>query len=95
MKINEIKRGMSNVSVEGRVINIEEEREVMTKFGRRRVANASIEDETGEITLSLWQEQIDRIKEGDNVSISGAFVTEFRGKLQLNIPRSGKIEILK
>ena len=43
--------------------------------------------------MSLWENQIDRVSVGNEVSISGAYVTEFRNELQLNIPRSGKLEI--
>lgn len=95
MKIGEIKRGMSNISLEGKVIDVSESREVMTRFGRRRVADALVEDDTGEISITLWQDQIDRVNPGDKINVSGAFTTEFRGKLQLNIPRSGKIEVLE
>lgn len=95
MKINEIKLGMSNVSVTAKVIDVEDRREVMTRYGRRSVANATIEDDTGEIGLSLWQDQINAINSGDKINITGAYVTEFRGKLQLSIPRSGKIEVVE
>jgi ssDNA-binding replication factor A large subunit len=36
---------------------------------------------------------IDQVSVGDKVKAEGAYVTEFRGHLQLNIPRSGKLEI--
>ncbi|MEM5829653.1 MAG: OB-fold nucleic acid binding domain-containing protein [Candidatus Aenigmatarchaeota archaeon] len=95
MKIRDIKVGMSNISVEGKITEISETRDVQTKYGRRSVADATLEDETGSINLSLWGDQIDSVSVGDRVLISGAFVTEFREKLQLSVPRSGKIEILK
>jgi replication factor A1 len=95
MKINEIKRGMSNISLEAKVIDISETRDVQTRFGKRSVADALLEDETGQISLSLWQDQINKVRVGDIVNITGAFVTEFREKLQLNIPRSGKILVKK
>ena len=95
MKINEIKIGLSGVSVEAKVIDVEETREVMTRYGRRRVANATIEDDTGEIVLSLWEDQIDSVKPGDKITVTGAYVSEFQGRLQLNIPKSGKMEVLE
>jgi len=95
MKINEIKRGMSNISLEAKVIDISEVREVMTRFGRRNVADATLEDETGEITLTLWQDQIKMVNVGNKLNITGAFATEFREKLQLSIPRSGKLEVVE
>ncbi|MEM7825480.1 MAG: OB-fold nucleic acid binding domain-containing protein [Candidatus Aenigmatarchaeota archaeon] len=91
MKISELKSGMNNVSLKAKVVDISDKREVMTRYGRRSVADATIEDETGQITLTLWGDQIKAVSIGDNVSITGAFVTEFRDKLQVSIPRSGRI----
>jgi replication factor A1 len=93
MKINEIKYGLSGVFIEGKITEKSEPRTVNTRYGRRSVADATLEDETGTIKMSLWEEQIDRVNVGNKVSISGAYVTEFRNELQLNIPRSGKLEI--
>jgi len=93
MKINEIKNEMSGVLTEGEITEKSEPRTVNTRYGPRSVANIKLEDETGTIKMSLWEEQIDKVNIGDKVSISGAFVTEFRNELQLNIPRSGKLEI--
>ena len=93
MKINEIKRGMSGMSVEGEVTDKSELRRVRTRYGPRSVCDATLEDEIGRIRLSLWQEQIDTVNTGDRIKISGAYVTEFRNELQLSIPRSGKLEI--
>lgn len=95
MKINEIKRGISNVSVQAKIIDISEAREVNTKYGKRNVADATIEDETGQMGVSLWEDQINSVAVGDTVIINGAYVTEFREKLQLSIPRTGKLEVVK
>jgi replication factor A1 len=95
MKISEIKSGMSNVTVEGKIIDISETRDVQTRYGKRSVADAIIEDETGQIKLSLWENQISSVSVGDRVMVTGAYATEFRDTLQLSIPRSGKIELVK
>jgi replication factor A1 len=95
MKIAEIKRGMSSIVIEATVIDISDERDVQTKYGRKSVADALLEDDTGQINMSLWEDQITSVSVGDKVSVSGAYVTEFRDKLQLNIPKSGKLEVLK
>jgi len=87
MKIAEIKRGMSGISVEAKIVDISEPRRVNTRYGPRSVADATLEDETRTIKLSLWEERIDTVNIGDKVKIGGAFVTEFRNQLQLNIPR--------
>lgn len=95
MKIAEIKAGMSNVSIKAKVIDKSETRTVRTRYGRRNVADALLEDDSGQIKLTLWQDQINKVKVGDKLSISGAFVTTFKEELQLNIPRSGKLEVIK
>jgi len=95
MKISDITRGMSNISIEAKVIDISEPRDVQTRFGKKNVADAILEDETGQISLTLWEEKISSISVGDNIKVSGAFVTSFRDKLQLNIPRNGNIEVTK
>jgi len=93
MKIAEIQRGMSNVSVEGKIIDISETREVNTRYGKRSVADAMLEDDSGEIKLTLWENQITSVRVGDKITVSGAYITEFRDVLQLSIPRSGKLEV--
>ena len=95
MKISEIKRGLSGISVTAKIIDISDTRDVQTKYGRRSVADATLEDETGQITMSLWENQINAVAVGDTVTVNGAYVTEFRDRLQLSIPRTGKIEVNK
>ena len=92
MKINELKLGMSDVKLRARVTEISEPRNVRTKFGyQTRVATATLEDDSGKIPLTLWGRQIDEINVGDTVEIENGYVREFRGELQLNVPRRGVI----
>jgi replication factor A1 len=95
MKISELRPGMSGISVQAKIIDISEPREVQTRYGRRTVADALLEDDSGQISLSLWGDQIRSVEVGNRVNVSGAYVTEFRDKLQLNVPRSGKLEVIK
>jgi len=95
MKISEIKRGMSGIAVTAKVIDISDSRDVQTKYGKRSVADATLEDDSGQIGMSLWENQINSVAVGDMVTVSGAYVTEFREKLQLSIPKTGKIEANK
>lgn len=93
VKINELRLGMGNISLKAKVADVSEPRDVRTKFGySTRVATATLEDDTGKIALTLWGRQIDEIGEGDTVEITKGFIREFRGELQLNVPRSGEIK---
>ena len=93
MKINELKLGTNEINLTAKVVSVSEPRNVRTKLGyQTRVATATIEDDTGQIPLTLWGRQIDEIVEGDTIEIKNGYVTEFRGELQLNVPRRGEIK---
>ena len=92
MKINELRLGMNNINLTAKIVDVSEPRNVRTKMGyQTRVATATIEDDTGKIPLTLWGKQIDEIGEGDTIEIKDGFISEFRGELQLNVPRKGQI----
>lgn len=91
MKIAQLKPGMRRVDVTAKVIDIEEPREVMTKFGPGQVASATIQDESGSVKVTLWNENISKVAANDNVEITNGYVDSFRGELQLNVGRYGKL----
>ena len=65
------------------------------KFGKGgRVCTALGKDETGRICIPLWNEEIDKVKIGDTILITGGYTNMFQGVLQLNAGRFGKIEVL-
>lgn len=94
MKISDLIEGMGRVNIEAKIINKEQPREVMTRFGATQVANATIEDETGTITLALWGKDAE-IEEGKKVKIENGFVSSFRGEPQLSAGKFGKITVVE
>ena len=95
MKISELQVGMRRVNIVGRVIEKSEEREVFSRFDGKphRVATAIIEDDSGSIPLSLWDDKIDMVNVNDVIRIENGYVTSFRGRPQLNIGRYGKLKV--
>ena len=96
MKINELKDGLRKVDVEANVVQKSETREVRSRYTNEtfRVADATIEDETGTITLTLWNEQTEQVNEGDRVKIENGYIKSFRGELQLNSGKYGTLTVL-
>lgn len=96
MKINELRDGSRRVDIEANVIQKSETREVRSKFTNEtfRVADATIEDETGTITLTLWNEQTEQVNVGDRVKIENGYIKSFRGELQLNSGKYGTLTVL-
>lgn len=94
MKISELNPGQGDVEIEVEVTSIEEPRS-FNKFGKDlRVATATIKDDSGEMELTLWNEDIDKIKTGNKVKISKGYVKEFNGKKQLTTGKFGSFEVL-
>ena len=94
MKISELQVNQRNVDIEAEIVDISEVRE-FSKFGRPgKVATAMIKDDSGEVQLTLWNEQIDSVKKGDKIKIKKAYVKEWQGEKQLSIGRYGSIEVI-
>ena len=95
MKIKELRDGMKNVSVEAKVMEKSEPREVMSRFKDETytVADAVVADETGSIKLTLWNEQIDQVNVNDKIKVENGYVTSFRGEIQLNVGRYGTLTV--
>jgi replication factor A1 len=58
-----------------------------------RVCDALIGDETGCVYLTLWDDNIEKVKEGDVINVKNGYVNLFRGNIRLNIGRYGTLEI--
>ena len=91
----EAKQMRSGINVQGKIEDKGEVRSVITKFGETKVCDAYMEDESGRIKLTLWADDTEKVKDGDRVSITGGYTTEFRNETQLNKGRKdGKLEVL-
>lgn len=90
-KIAEIRAGMRNMEIIGRLVEVGEPTQISTRYGLALLAKAKLRDHTGEIVLNLWRQQVDVAKEGDVVVLQNAFAREFSGVIELNIGADGKI----
>jgi len=61
-----------------------------------KVCDAKAVDEEGtEVSVSLWNEEIDRVQANDRIRITNGWAREWRGNLQVSAGRFGKLEVLK
>ena len=94
MAISDIQPKQGNIEVTGEVIEKGDVRE-FEKFGKQgRVCNGKLKDQTGEITLSLWNEQIDTVNVGDMIKISNGWCSEWQGEKQLTTGKFGTLEVV-
>ncbi len=96
-KISELRKGLKAINLKAKVIEKSPTKEVFSRNGRKlRLSNVKISDGSGDIKLTLWNEQIGLVSEGDTVKIHNANVKTFRGEKLLNVSsRSGKIDVIK
>ncbi|MBI2597690.1 MAG: DNA-binding protein [Candidatus Diapherotrites archaeon] len=95
MKISEIQSRTSVPEVQGEIVSIGEARQFANERGSGRVCDAALKDKTGEIKLSLWNEQIDQVKEGSTVKIENGWCSEWQGQKQLSTGKFGKLTVVK
>lgn len=95
MKISDLTPGTGSVDLEAEIVGIDEPREI-NKMGRTlRVTNATIRDDSGTMTLVLWNDNIDKIKEGDKIAIKNAYVNTWQDKPQLTLGKFGSMEVVE
>ena len=95
MKISELKSGQGKVDM---VVDVKSKAEVRTfnKYGKDlKVCNATVSDGSGDIVLSLWNDDIEKINQGDKVRVSNGYVSEFNGEKQLTSGKFGALEVVK
>jgi replication factor A1 len=82
------------VNIKVKVVKKGEPRETISRRdgSTHRVSDVMVGDETGSVYLSLWDDNIDKVNEGDTVEIKNGYVSLFRGSMRLNIGREGSIE---
>jgi replication factor A1 len=95
MKIGELQSGMKRVEVEASVVDKGQPRQVQSRTSAEtfNVADAIVQDDSGSIKLTLWNEQIDQLNIGDNIRIENGYITSFKGEIQLNIGKFGKLTV--
>jgi replication factor A1 len=95
LKISELRDGMNRVDVEGAILNKSESRTVnLRRGGQAIVADCTLQDDSGSVKLSLWDDMIDQVKPGDKVVVENGYINSFRGEIRLNVGRYGRLQVL-
>ena len=92
MNIRDLKPGMSSVNIKVTVAETSEPKQIITSKGvEHEILEAKVEDETGAMTLVLWDEKVLSLKVGDVLRIGNGFVTSFKGEWRINVGKYGEI----
>ena len=94
MQVKDLQPRQGKVDIVLDIVDVGEVRE-FEKFGRAgRVTTAIAKDETGDIKLTLWNDDIKKVKAGDKVKITNGYVSEWQGEMQLSTGKFGTLEVI-
>lgn len=93
-KVGDLTPQSKAVNVTAKVVSKTEVREIpMGRDGApHKVSDALIGDGTGVVYLTLWDDNIEKVTDGETVRIENGYVTLFKGNIRLNIGKYGKLE---
>jgi replication factor A1 len=92
-KVKDLSEGSKRVTVLAKVLNVGEAKQIQTKYGEQKnVTEAVLGDQTGKVTMSLWNEQASQVKSGDTIVVENAYVSFVRGHMRLNVGKYGAIK---
>jgi replication factor A1 len=76
-----------------KISEVTEARDV--KGGMLKVADAVGNDDTGSVTITLWNDDIGKVKQGDTIKITKGWANEFQGKIQVSAGKFGEITVVE
>lgn len=92
LPLKEVKSGIGNIIIQGKVLNIEK-RKIETEKGEKTIFDGILADDTKRIRFTSWHDF--KMEVGDSVRIEGAYVKEWRGIPQVNFDDRAEVEKLK
>ncbi len=94
VKVSELGPYSKQVNTTVKIVQKGEARETVSRQDgtTHRVLDALVGDESGAIYMTLWDDNIDKVKEGEVVSVKNGYVRPFKGSMRLNIGRYGTLE---
>lgn len=89
MKIKDLQKNTKIINVEGKIVFLGEVNHNET-FNVDSVEGI-LEDESDQIKIVLWNEEIKEFNKNDNIIIKTGWCKEFEGELQVSSGKHGKI----
>ena len=92
VKIKDLTPQSKRVDVKAKCLEVSEPKDIPGKYGNsRKVAEATIADDSAAIILSLWDAQIGSVNKDDVIEIKNGYVSLVRGHMRLNVGKYGQL----
>lgn len=97
VKVDSLNPQSRQLNLTVKVVSKGEVRETVSRSdgSSHKVTDALVGDETGAIYMTLWDDNIEKVKEGDIIDVKNGYVSLFKGSMRLNIGRFGTFEASK
>jgi len=93
MQVKDLKDKTQVDEITLKVVEKEEPKDV--RGGTLKMCNCTGEDDTGKVTVTLWQADVDKVNVGDTIKITKGWAQDYQGKLQVSSGRFGKLEVIE
>lgn len=93
MKVSELQDKSPVEEITLKITAKEEARDV--RGGTLRVCNATGEDDTGKVVVTLWNDDIEKVKEGDTIKITNGWSQMYNDTMQVSPGRKGTLEVVE
>jgi len=92
ISISQVQNQRNKINTRGTLKSKGEVRNVnMRAGGTIDVCDAVLSDDSGEIKLTLWGEDISKVKEGDTIVIKNGYTNSFKGEVSLTKGKFGEM----
>ncbi len=89
MKISELEANVKVVNLAGTISHLDEPSETPNGV---KVQEGILEDASGQVKLTLWDDNVGKFSLGDKIIISTGWCKTFEGELKVSTGKYGKIE---
>ena len=95
MEVKDVRANQGKIDLVLEVVEKKEPRS-FEKFGKKgQVCNATCKDDSGEIVLTLWNDDVEKVNVGDKIRVQNGWCSEFKGEKQVSAGKFGKIEVVQ
>lgn len=92
---SQAKQMRSKINIEGTISGKGEIRSINKKDGgTTAVCDAKLTDGSGEIKVTFWGEECEKVNDGTKIRITNGYTNSFKGEVSLTKGKFGRMEIL-
>ncbi|MBW3002795.1 hypothetical protein KY338_06565 [Candidatus Woesearchaeota archaeon] len=93
MKVSDLKDKTKVDEITLKITAKEEPKDV--RGGTLKMCNCTGEDDSGSVTVTLWQADVEKVNVGDTIKITGGWAQVYQDKMQVSSGRFGKLEVVE